>query len=209
MGSGGHAVSVADVARSAGFEVVGFTSDSDAGRELQGVPILSVIPDAHVASGGAVTIAVGDNFRRQHEWEKLTEKGPTLYFPALCHERAVVASDVQLSPASVVMQGAIVVSGAVVGTGAVMNTGSILDHESSLADFASLAPGAVVGGRVKIGARTAVSIGAVVRHGLSIGRDTVLGAACYADKDLPNQVVAYGVPARVQRSREPGDPYLA
>ncbi|MDO9484686.1 MAG: transferase, partial [Actinomycetota bacterium] len=94
------------------------------------------------------------------------------------------------------------------GVGALLNTGCILEHESQLGDFASLAPRAVTGGRVSIGSRSAISIGAVLKHGLTIGEDTVVGGSSYVDRDLPSGVVAYGVPARVIRSRERGDAYL-
>jgi acetyltransferase-like isoleucine patch superfamily enzyme len=84
----------------------------------------------------------------------------------------------------------------------------VLEHESVLKDFASLAPGAVVGGRSTIGERSAVGLGASVKHGISVGDDTIIGANSYVHRDISDELVAYGSPARVVRSREPGDTYL-
>jgi acetyltransferase-like isoleucine patch superfamily enzyme len=53
-----------------------------------------------------------------------------------------------------------------------------------------------------------VSIGAVVKHGVVIGADSVLGANSYLHADLPGGRVAYGSPARVVRERRVGDRYL-
>jgi len=75
-------------------------------------------------------------------------------------------------------------------------------------DFSSLAPGALTGGRVRIGARSAVSIGATVKHGVSIGSDSVIGASSYVHTDVPAGVVAYGSPARKVRERFQGETYL-
>ena len=85
---------------------------------------------------------------------------------------------------------------------------SSIDHDGVLGDHASLGPGATTGGTVRIGATTAVGLGANVIHGITIGDDTVVGAGALVLADLPDRVVAYGVPARVARSRQPGEPYL-
>ena len=68
--------------------------------------------------------------------------------------------------------------------------------------------GALIGGAARIGCASVVGIGAVVRHGLTIGNHSVLGAGAVLTRDLPDGVVAWGAPARIQRSREPGERYL-
>jgi acetyltransferase-like isoleucine patch superfamily enzyme len=60
----------------------------------------------------------------------------------------------------------------------------------------SLAPVAVTGGNVKIGFRSTISMGASVKHGVSIGDDSVLGANSYLNNDLENNQVAYDVSAK-------------
>ncbi|MDP2013525.1 MAG: acetyltransferase [Actinomycetota bacterium] len=208
IGAGGHAVSVAETVRSAGYELRGFTSTDDFGSTLLGLPVTADLPADHLESGGSVIIAIGDNATREAVWTRLSSIVSIDQLPAVCHKSAVIAPSAQLSPGAVVMQGVIVANQARIGVGALLNTGSILEHESSLGDFASLAPRAVTGGRVIVGARSAISIGAVLKHGLTIGEDTVVGGSSYLDRDLPSGVVAYGVPARVVRSRERGDAYL-
>lgn len=208
VGTGGHAVSVAETVRSAGFHTAAFVSEGDAGGTLLGRPILPTVPKRHVEAGGIIVVAIGDNAVRQRVWTRLREEIPEAAFPAVCHASAIIASEVSLAAGTVVLQGAVIGNGARVGVGALLNTGAILDHETVMDEFASLAPRTVTGGRVRIGERSAVSIGAVLRHGITVGRDTVVGAAAYVHHDLPDEVVAYGVPARIVRSRRQGDPYL-
>jgi acetyltransferase-like isoleucine patch superfamily enzyme len=95
-----------------------------------------------------------------------------------------------------------------VGRFCIVNTSASIDHDAAMADFSSLAPGAVTGGGVSIGRRSAVSMGAVIKHRVRIGDDCVVGAQSYVDKDLPDNVVAYGTPARSVRTRKAGDAYL-
>ena len=208
VGAEGHAVSLTESVTAAGFEIIAYTSDRTAGGTLLDRPVWEDVPAAHVDSGGIVVLAIGDNATRERLWNQLIQRVPREQFPAIVHPTASVSTLATIGPGSVVLQGAVVCSGARVGVGCLLNSGSILEHESAMDDFASLAPGAVIGGRVRIGARTAVSIGAVIKHGLTLGADSVIGAASYVHSDVPEGVVAFGVPARVMRKRHRGDTYL-
>jgi maltose O-acetyltransferase len=53
---------------------------------------------------------------------------------------------------------------------------------------------------ITIGDNVWLGAGAVVCPGVQIGDDTVVGAGAVVTRDLPAGVVAFGVPARVQRS---------
>jgi acetyltransferase-like isoleucine patch superfamily enzyme len=66
----------------------------------------------------------------------------------------------------------------------------------------------VTGGRVALGTCAAVGLGAKVVHNVRIGAHAVVGAGALVLQDVPDQVVAYGTPARVIRSRGVDDPYL-
>jgi acetyltransferase-like isoleucine patch superfamily enzyme len=89
-----------------------------------------------------------------------------------------------------------------------LNTNSSLDHDSAMGDYASLAPGVATGGKARIGAFAAICIGAKVRHQVTVGEHTVVGAGAAVLQDLPGSVVAYGTPAKVIRQRQESDEYL-
>jgi acetyltransferase-like isoleucine patch superfamily enzyme len=95
-----------------------------------------------------------------------------------------------------------------VGKFCLINTQASIDHDCVMLDYSSLAPSSVTGGTVQIGIRSALSIGATIKHGLKIGNDCVVGANSYLNKDLPNNQVAYGTPAKQVRTRNIGDSYL-
>ena len=99
-------------------------------------------------------------------------------------------------------------AGCNLGAGSLVNTRASLDHESSLAGGASLAPGVITGGRVSVGRRAFVGIGSTVAQGVLIGEDSVVGAGSLVLKDVPNNVVVYGRPAKFVRKRQMYDSYL-
>jgi sugar O-acyltransferase (sialic acid O-acetyltransferase NeuD family) len=208
IGAGGHAISVSDVADSSGYTTLGFVDDTGTGISLLGLVATDYDLDDHVRAGGLIAIAIGDNYDRERVWNSRFAHVPLDQFPALVHPSAVVSSRAQLGPGCVIHAGVVVGPLANVGAHSILNSASVLDHESVLKDFASLAPGAVVGGRSTIGERSAVGLGASVKHGISVGDDTIIGANSYVHRDISDELVAYGSPARVVRSREPGGTYL-
>lgn len=207
LGAGGHGTSIADVSRSAGLEPQLFVDPARAGSSVLGLPVVAQVTKALV-SEHAFAVAVGDNARREQFVAQLRDQWPELVFPPLVHQKAWASSFAQLEEGTVLMPQAVVGPNCRVGRFCIVNTAACLDHDCVMEDFSSLAPGAVAGGNVRVAKRSAVSIGAVVKHGVSIGEDTVLGAGSYLHGDLPGHVVAYGSPARVVRSRAPGDTYL-
>jgi len=153
-------------------------------------------------------IAIGDNASRERIYTQLKKSYSNLKFPSLIHPAASICSFSSIGEGTIVMPKSVIGSNTKIGQFCLINTGSSIDHDCVMSDFSSLAPAAVTGGNVKIGIRSAISIGAVIKHGITIGNDCVIGANSFLNKDLPHNIVAYGVPAREVRNRNIGDSYL-
>ena len=208
FGAGGHAVSVANVALSAGYEIKHFIDKNKKGSDLLGYSIIGDIAELDNVEAFSFAIAVGDNAVRERIYKELTAKTENLHFPALVHSSAVVSYFCEVKDGAVVMPKAVIGPNSKVGKFCLINTQASIDHDCVMLDYSSLAPAAVTGGNVKIGVRSAISIGAIIKHGLKIGDDSVVGANSYLNKDLPNNQVAYGTPAKQVRTRNIGDAYL-
>lgn len=208
IGAGGHAVSVANVAFSAGYTIKNFVDKNKQGLDLLGCQIVGNIRDMGDLDAFSFGIAVGDNAVRERAYNELQAIHDKLDFPALVHASATISSFARIGKGTVVMPKAVVGPNSSVGEFCVINTQASIDHDCVMLDFSSLAPAAVTGGGVKIGMRSAVSIGAVIKHGLNIGDDSIVGANSYLNCDLPNNQVAYGTPAKHVRFRKLGEPYF-
>ena len=208
FGSGGHAVSVANVALSAGYKIECFIDGKKNGSDLLGYKIMGDIAGLGNADSFSFAIAIGDNAARETVYKDLIEKIPNLYFPSLVHTSAVISFFTEIGDGTVVMPKAVLGPNSKVGKFCLINTQASIDHDSVMLDYSSLAPGALTGGNVEIGLRSAISIGAIIKHGLKIGDDSVVGANSYLNKDLPNNQVAHGTPAKQVRARKVGDGYL-
>jgi len=70
-----------------------------------------------------------------------------------------------------------------------------------LGEFSHVSPNATLGGGAVLGAFSQLGLGAVILPGIRVGSRTIVGAGAVVTSDLPDDVVAVGVPARVLRSR--------
>lgn len=208
IGAGGHAVSVANVAFSAGYNIKYFIDKEKKGLDLLGRRIIGSLAELDNTDNFSFAIAVGDNATRERVHKELVFVTPNLHFPALIHNSAVISFFCNIGDGAVVMPKAVVGPNSRVGNFCLINTQASIDHDCIMLDYSSLAPAAVTGGTVTIGLRSAISIGAIIKHGLKIGNDSVVGANSYLNKDLPSNHVAYGTPAKQVRTRKIGDSYL-
>lgn len=214
VGAGGHAHAIlALIERHGGYVPVGMVDLNTAVEgSAYGLPVLggeSVSLDLCKRKGITnIIVAIGDNYRRQAAMRRLKHQCPESFFPPLIDPSATVAHDAKLSQGVLVMANAHVGAGAVLGAGVLINSASSLDHDSTMEPFSSLAPGVVTGGGIRIGERSSIGLGASLIHRVSVGEDTVVGAGSLVLRDIPPEVVAYGSPARVIRSRQPDELYL-
>ena len=199
---------MAETALALGYEIAAFAAHDPQEPSLLGVPILPISSLDDTAPNTQYVVAIGDNFSRQAVWSEITQKISSDRFPVLIHPSALISQLARIEVGTVVLQGAIVGSMAQIGVGCLVNSGAVVEHECALGDFASVGPNSTMGGRVHLGSRSSLSIGAVVKHGLTIGSDTVVGSASYVHRDMPNGVVAFGSPANIVRTRQPSDSYL-
>ena len=102
--------------------------------------------------------------------------------------------------------GSIVLPRATVGRGVLLNTKASIDHDCLIGDFVNIAPAATLGGEVRVGAETFIGPGATVAAGISIGARALIGAGAVVVREVPEDVTAWGVPARITSDRRPGSP---
>jgi sugar O-acyltransferase (sialic acid O-acetyltransferase NeuD family) len=201
-GASGHALVVADLLRQADREVCCFIDGVNAERDGEafgGAVVRSerAVEEAWAKGVREAVVAVGDNARRVEIADELEARGFRL--PSLAHPRAVIAEGATLGAGAVLCANAVVGAGASIGDYGIVNTAATVDHECTLGKGVHVSPGAHLGGGVRVGAGAWIGIGTVVRERVRIGAGSLIGAGAVVVSDIPDGVVAYGVPARVIR----------
>jgi sugar O-acyltransferase (sialic acid O-acetyltransferase NeuD family) len=129
-----------------------------------------------------------------------------LVFDALVHASAEVSPTVAFGEGVIVNAGSVVASHVSLGEFCLVNRGATVGHDAEVADFANIGPGANLASGVKLGRGAVVGIGATVVENVVIGDGAFVGAGAVVLRDIPSNVVAVGVPARVIRAREQAAP---
>ncbi|MFE6995719.1 NeuD/PglB/VioB family sugar acetyltransferase [Microbacterium sp. NPDC057659] len=114
----------------------------------------------------------------------------------LVHPAAVVGTQTELGPGTVVCGGVQLSTNLRVGEHVHVNPGAIIGHDTLLDDFVSVNPGAVISGEVRVRRETLIGAGATVLQGLEVGAGAVVGAAACVTKDVEARTTVIGVPAR-------------
>lgn len=153
-------------------------------------------------------ITIGDNWTRKKIHYQVSNLAPDLLWPNAIHPSVIIGNFVSLGKGILIMAGVIINSGAILGDFTNYYTNCNVEHDCQLDDFSSISAGVVLGGKVIIGKYSAVSLNATVFDRLVIGENTVIGAASLVTKNIPDNVLAYGNPARIIRSRHNGEKFL-
>lgn len=193
LGAGGHAKVVLSTLLAAGAPVVGFADDDPArkGDYLLGIPVLGSLSQLDRGAYSGAVIAIGRNDQREH-----VASAARLNWTTVVHPDAFVHDSVKLGAGTVVFAGAIIQADAVIGEHVIVNTGATIDHDCHIEDFAHIAPGVHLAGNVAVGHGTLIGIGTAAIPGVRIGRRATVGAGSVIVRNLPDDVVAYGNPAR-------------
>jgi sugar O-acyltransferase (sialic acid O-acetyltransferase NeuD family) len=214
VGSSGHAKVIIDIIeKESKFKIIGLLDRfRKVGEETLGYRIIGgeeQLPgfiNKYDLKGGIV--AIGDNYARYKAAENIMRIVPGFVLISAIHPGANISKYIKIGEGTVIMAGSSINSGSVIGRGCILNTNSSLDHDSVMEDYSSLAPNSATGGNVHINSFSAICIGATIKHGVNIGKHSVVGAGSVVLKDIGNYKVAFGIPAREIRDRKEGDKYL-
>ncbi|MBL9173994.1 MAG: NeuD/PglB/VioB family sugar acetyltransferase [Verrucomicrobiales bacterium] len=210
-GATGQSRVLADFLPDLGYRIVAFV-DRNPGvtSPVPGIPLLNGEPGfrewiAHHPAPGALVAVGGDRGADRLALQELLATAGCTILTAV-HPAATVAGSARIGVGSQILAGAVVGAAASLGAAVIINTRASADHECRLEDGVHLAPAATLCGLVQVGRGTLIGAGAVVLPRIRIGAGVVVGAGSVVTRDLPDNVIAFGNPARIVRARlTPGD----
>ncbi|MGH8533066.1 MAG: acetyltransferase [Gammaproteobacteria bacterium] len=200
LGAGGHAKVVVSTLQAAGVTVTGLFDD-DRGkwdRRVLGVPVLGALEQGSEVNDAAAVIGIGDNGMRQ----RIAEQYDNLEWLSIIHPSACVHASARLGRGTAVFAGAVIQPDARIGEHCIVNTLASVDHDCNIGAFVHIAPGAHLAGNVLVGEGVLIGLGSSVMPHVSIGARTVVGAGSAVVGNLPPDVTATGVPARILKTRQ-------
>ena len=126
----------------------------------------------------------------------------SLTFSSLIHSTVHFGSNVHIGEGVLINARSTVGPNAYLDDHCVINRCVCLGHDTRIGKYSNIAPSVSIGGSTHVGDGCRIGIGATILDRLRIGNKTVIGAASLVTKDMPEAVVAFGVPAIVKRETE-------
>ena len=194
IGAGGHChVVVSIICATMGEQYVEGIYDDR--KEIQGSIVCgkTVKKTSEIIGNNWAVVAIGSNIAR----EKVVKRfASSLRWATLVHPTAWICKDVKIGAGSVVCAGAIVQPGASVGAHVILNTGCRVDHHCKISEYVHIAPSSTLCGNVCVKAKSFVGAGSVVRQGIVIERESVIGCGSVVVKNVSAGLTVIGVPSR-------------
>jgi sugar O-acyltransferase (sialic acid O-acetyltransferase NeuD family) len=147
----------------------------------------------------SIVIAHGDPRARLSILEKLKLNNLSKYLVSIVSVDARVSLNSSVGLGTIICPGAHISVNAIVGINCLINCNSIIGHDVILDDNVVISSQVNLGGNVKISKNAFVGMGALLREGISIGPDSIIGMGSSVHKDVPENTLCIGNPARVIR----------
>jgi UDP-perosamine 4-acetyltransferase len=203
VGAGGHAKVIIDILQKSNrFNIVGATVDlkyNANSSDVLGIKIIGddkKLPILYANGIENVFVAIGDNKLRAKLIQDVTNIGFNLVnavSPYSC-----ISDHAKLGNGIAVMAGAVINANAEIGNGVIINTGATVDHDCVLGDWCHVAPGCNLAGGVVVGNGSFLGVGTAIIPSVQIGRWSTIGAGSVVVKDIPDECLAFGSPAKVR-----------
>lgn len=207
LGAGGHAREVLWVFEEENkvnprWEVLGFIDENtlNKGSVLCNLPILGDFGwfDKTCSHDIRVISGVGNCRTKLHFAEKA--RGLGLKFCSVIHPSVQMSSYVEVGEGTVIAAGSIVTTQVRIGNHVTVNLDCTISHDVVIGDYCTLAPGCHISGNVMLEEGVDLGTGTTIIQGRSVGAWSKIGAGAVVINDVPNNVTAVGVPAKIVKT---------
>jgi sugar O-acyltransferase (sialic acid O-acetyltransferase NeuD family) len=205
LGTRTLAEEVADVASEIpGIRVAGFVENMDRSRctaPMGGLPVHWIDDLDALASTHAAICGIATTMR-----SRFTDQVDALGMPfaKLVHPTAHISDSAELLPGTFVGAGVVIASHTRLGAHVFVNRGVLIGHHTRIGNFVTIQPGANIAGVCNIGAATYVGMSAAIIDHTEVGSHSVIGAGAVVIENIPDHVLAVGVPAKIVKKNITG-----
>ncbi len=187
------------------WESIYFVEDAERhgeDRQIHGVPVLAAedVMARYSPEECQFTISVGEPAIREKLFNKVKGKGYSL--ATIVHPSVYVPDSTVLSEGVTVQHGVYFDPDVTVGANTWFHPYVSVGHDTVIGNNTVLAAFSCLAGNVVIGDRTYIAVHVAVREGKKIGSDTIIGMGSMVQRDIPDNVIAMGDPARPMKNKD-------
>lgn len=201
-GSGGAGRGVKEIADLQGIwsEII-FIDDTVTPDTFKGIRRITfdMFKQQYSPQQAKVIIAMGEPEYKILFYNKVKEQGYS--FANVIHPSVYISPDAVLGEGIIAQLGTMIAVDAVIGNNVTLEQYVVVAHNSVIKDHAQISAFVMVAGYCKIGEGTYVGIGVPIRDGIAIGANSIISMGSVVQREIPDNVIAMGNPARVIREK--------
>lgn len=166
-------------------------------KELCGRPVLSSLDEViqKFTKDNRFILGVGGVSARLKLFELMKMSGGNPF--SVCSENSIINTQSIFINKSDIFPYSFIGPDVVIGEGTLINTRVSIHHDTIIGSFCDIAPSVTLLGGVSIGNNTFIGGGSIILPKIKIGNNVVIGAGSVVIKNIPDNVVVVGNPAKI------------
>lgn len=148
------------------------------------------------------TIGIGNPVLREKMFEKFAAIGG-IFSSTISPFAKIGNFGNQIDLGCNIMTGTVITNDVVIKTGTLINLNCTVGHDSIIEEFVEMSPGVHVSGNCHIGSYSVLGTNVTVLPKVNIGSNVIVGAGSVVTKDVPDNCVVVGIPAKIIKNLGP------
>jgi sugar O-acyltransferase (sialic acid O-acetyltransferase NeuD family) len=189
------------------MELIGFVEWGEGRKFLIGdaavFPVFdgTLFPDEVLSKLSSFEVIIAMS-RMEKRKEVIKQVGAIPLTPiTIIHPSAIISKSARIGRGCLIAPGVIIGPGVEIGDHTILNSAVTIDHDSIIQENVIMGAGVHLPGYVKVLSDTFIGVGSCAVPGVTIGRNCLIGAGSVVTKDVPDDVIAAGVPAKEIRRK--------
>jgi sugar O-acyltransferase (sialic acid O-acetyltransferase NeuD family) len=190
------------------FDTIAFYDDVtiDIGNFLYGkFPILkneNEVISFFKEYGNEFTLGIGNPKLRYELHKKFIDLRGT-FKSSISPSSQIGSYEVQIGAGTNILSNATISNSVKIGKGCILYYNVIITHDCKVGDFVELSPNVILLGNSEVGSFTQIGANATILPKVKIGKNVIIGAGSVVTKDIPDNCVAFGSPAKLIKELKP------